>query len=1025
MEIKKYYLLILATISISLCANAQTMIKGNVTSTSKEALIGANILVKGTTTGTVTDLNGDFQLQIPDALKDSILIISSIGYVSEEFKIGSQTVFNVILTDDLKLLSEVVVTGYTSQQKEKITGAVAVVKSEELTRLPVPSIDQALQGRAPGVVVSQNTGAPGEGVSVRIRGVGSLNSNNSPLYVVDGVPTLDISAIATQDIESITVLKDASASAMYGSRAANGVVIVVTKTGSNTAPKIQVNSQVGYQEPSRKIKMATTDQYVQIFNEAATNDNATKTNPLFFRKLITNDIAATLPNVDQVDAIMQKGILQTHSVSVSGGNDKTRYFIAGNYFNQQGIVKASDYERLSGRVNIDSEIKTWLRAGVNLNLSKATTDLIGSSGDGAGGNGGSVLRYAYFRTPAIPVYDENGNFTDKPERFDLFGDGYNPVGMLAYNQNRRINNRIFGKTYVNIEPLKGLKFTSSLGFDFENSNQRRFDRTWGTDNRINGINLLSVNTYRNQTFTFTNFVTYTKSFDKHNLNFLLGTEAIKVSNYYFSAGQKNFPDQDKSLVYLGNGLGLITSAESNAGNSLASFYGKVDYDYGNKYIASATVRRDGSSRFGPDNRWGTFYAGSLGWRLDTEFFEDNASIDKWLIRAGYGSIGNQEIGNYGYTDLINLNSYYPYGTVRTLGSSISSYGNTQIKWETSNQLNVGTDIELWSGKLTVSLDYFHKQTTDMLTKQPLAASVGLKDFAYAYANNGSMLNTGFELQLGHANSIGDFHYSVTANGATLKNEITKLSGGTIADGAVGSTYLTLTEEGYPIGSFYLYEMEGIFQNTAQIFTHANQGTGIKPGDVMYKDQNGDGFITGADRVHAGSPIPKITAGLNISMSYKNWDLSMFFQGAYGQKVFSVLNRDIEGFYRPFNVTERYYENHWTGEGTSNIYPRASWDASGNNNLFSTRFLEDGSYTRLKNLQLGYSVPKSILERYGFSAVRIYFSGTNLLTFTKFQGSDPEMTTSDNAKGAGDRAAGIDWGTYPAARSYNVGVNITF
>jgi TonB-linked SusC/RagA family outer membrane protein len=1024
MQIKNYCFLILMLIAAG--AGAQTVIKGKVNDEKNDPIIGANIVLKGTSNGTVTDINGDFQLELPAGSEGSTLAISSIGYVTQEITVGSQTTFNVTLAEDTKMLSEVVVTGYTSQRKDNITGAVAIVRAEELAKLPVASLDQALQGRAPGVVVSQNTGAPGEGVSVRIRGVGSVNSGNYPLYIVDGLPTLDITNLSTGDIESLTVLKDAAATAMYGARAANGVVIVTTKKGSNAEPEIRISSQVGVQEPSRRIPMANTEQYVQIYNEAANNDNAAKSNPLFYRKLITPDIAAGLADTDWVNAIMQKGILQTHSVSASGGNDKTRYYIAGNYFGQQGIVKSSDYERVSGRLNIDSEVKKWLHTGVNLNISKATTDLVGSSGDGAGGNGGSVIRYAYFRTPAIPVYDDNGNFTDKPNRFDLFGDGYNPVGMLAYNQNKKTEDRVFGKIYINIEPLEGLKFTSNLGIDQGNTNQRRFDRTWGMDNRINGINRLAISNAKSQTVTWSNFATYEKAFDLHKFNFLLGQEIIRSSTYGSNASQMNFSDQDPSLVYMGNGIGQMLDSEFQYGNTLASFYGKIDYDYNSKYLVSATVRRDGSSRFGPDNRWGTFYAASVGWRLDQEFFQQSDKVDRWLLRAGYGSIGNQEIDNYGFASIIGLNAYYPYGTVRSLGSSLSSYGNNKIKWETSNQLNIGTDIEMWSGKLVASLDYFRKETSDMLVRQPLAASVGTKDHAFSVANNGNMLNTGFELSLSHTNHIGDFKYTVSANGATLKNEVTKLNNAAaIADGAVGSNYLTLTEQGYPVGSFYLYQMEGIFQNAAQIFTHANQGPGIKPGDVMYKDQDGNGIIDGRDRKHVGSPIPKVTAGFNIQLTYRQFDLSVFFQGAYGQKVFSVLNRDIEGFYRPFNVTERYYEGHWTGEGSTNTYPRASWDASGNNNLFSTRYLENGSYTRLKNLQLGYNIPRTALERFGFKTFRIYFSGTNLLTWTKFQGSDPEMTVSDNAKGSNDRANGIDWGTYPAARSYNVGVNLTF
>ncbi|MEI9917643.1 MAG: TonB-dependent receptor [Bacteroidota bacterium] len=1024
MKIKIYCFWILIMASVS--GYAQTVISGTVRDNNNEALIGSNVVLKETSNGTVTDVNGEFRLEIPAGTPSPVIIISMIGYITQEIPVGSQSTFDIKLVEDSQMLNEVVVTGYTSQRKDKITGAVAIVSKEDLNKINVPTFDQALQGRAAGVVVSQNTGAPGEGVSIRIRGVGSINSGNNPLYIVDGLPTLDISNISTRDIESLTVLKDAAAAAVYGARAANGVVIVTTRKGSSNGPQVQINSQVGFQEPSRKIKMANTAEYAQIYNEAANNDNANKTNPIFFRKLITDDIAANLPNTDWVDAIMQKGLVQTHTVSVSGGNDKTTYYIAGNYFGQQGIVRSSDYERKSGRVNVDTEVKSWLHAGVNLNVSSALTDLIGSSGDGAGGNGGSVLRYAYFRTPALAVYDDNGNFTDKPTRYDLFGDGYNPVGMLAYNQNKKSEDRVFGKIYVNIEPLKGLKFISNLGVDLDNIGTRRFDRTWGTDNRINGINRLAVTSTKIQTITWSNFATYTKTInDQHTFTVLLGTETIKSSTYAINDNQSNFPDQDPSLVYIGNGIGTIVSNESQYGNALASFFGKVDYDFSNKYLVSATVRRDGSSRFGPDNRWGTYYAGSLGWRLDQEFFKENDNIDKWLLRAGYGSIGNQEIGNYAYTSLIGLSSYYPYGSTRTLGSSLQSYGNSKIKWETSRQFNVGTDIELWSGKLIASVDYYRKETVGLLIGQPLAASVGSVNNAVAVSNNGNVVNSGIEIALGHSNNIGDFHYTINANAATVHNELTKLPGTPIAKGAVGSTFLTQTEKGYPVGSFYLYEAEGIFQNDAQIFTHANQGSGIKPGDVMYKDQDGNGIIDGNDRVHVGSAIPKITGGLNLSMSYKNWDMSVFFQGAYGQKIFSVLNRDIEGFYRPFNVTQRYFDQHWTGEGTSNTMPRASWDASGNNNLFSTRFLEDGSYTRLKNLQLGYNIPKAFLERYGFAAIRIYVSGTNLLTFTKYSGADPEMTVSDNARGSGDLANGIDWGTYPAARSYNVGVNLTF
>jgi len=1003
----------------------QTLVTGTVTNEANEAMAGVNVVVKNSTTGTITDIEGAFSLQVPASIDDATLVFSMIGYISQEVPVASQTQLTIILKEDSQILNEVVVTGYTAQEKQKITGAVSTVSAEMLNKVPVASIDQALQGRAPGVVVSQNTGAPGEGVSIRVRGVGSINSGNSPLYIVDGVPTLDITSVSMQDVDNITVLKDASATALYGSRAANGVVIVTTKSGTIAKPTIQINSQVGIQRASRLIKMANTQQYAEIYNEAATTDNATKANPLFHRKLITEDLLATLPDVDYVDEILQDAVLQTHSLSVSGGDEKTKYFVAANYFGQEGIIKSSDYTRITGRVNVDSQIKKWLKAGVNLNISKANTDFVGSSGDGAGGNGGSVIRYAFFRTPAIPVYGPDGNFSDLPERYDLFGDGYNPVGMLAYNNNELISNRLFGKFFVVIEPLEGLTLTSNVGIDFNSQNQRRFDRTWGTNNRINNINRLNVADGRFQTVTLSNFAAYTKNFDNHHFTFLLGVEAIKADNYYLNASQKNFPDQESNLVYLGKGLGLVESSESKTGNALLSFFGKVDYDYNEKYLASVTLRRDGSSRFGPDNRWGNFYAGSLGWRIDKEsFLVDNEIIDLLKLRVGYGSIGNQEIGDYAFTDQINTNYNYPFGTTKGIGYAVSDLGNSLVHWETSNQFNVGLDVATWGGKLSASIDYFNKTTTDLLVRKPLPSSSG--SAGAPWVNDGKVLNRGIELALSYSNRINDFNYTISGNAATLYNEVLEVSA-PFRGGSYGSDFLTLTEVGHPIGSFYLYETEGIFQTETEVFTHALPVTGVKPGDVKYKDQNEDGYIDpDHDRKHVGSAIPKVTAALTINLTYKNWDLSVFFQGAYGQKIFSVLNRDIEGFYRPFNVTERYYENRWTGPGTSNEFPRASWDASGNNNIiYSDRFLEDGSYTRLKNLQIGYTLPSSLLADYGFSSVRFYFSGTNLLTFTKYHGLDPEMTTSDNARGEGDRAVGMDWGTYPSARSFNLGVSLTF
>ncbi|GHN02649.1 SusC/RagA family TonB-linked outer membrane protein [Cytophagales bacterium WSM2-2] len=1027
--IQRYFFLVVVAVTTQ--AFAQSTLSGTVKSQTGETLIGVNVLLKNSGVGTVTDMDGKFILQVNNA-GDGVLVFTYIGYAPKEVPVNNQATFEVTLIEDAKTLEEVVVTGYQSEERKKILGAVNTIAPELLTKIPVSGIDQALQGRIPGVAVTQNTGAPGEGVIVRIRGVGSLNSNNQPLYIIDGIPTLDATFVAPQDIQSLTVLKDASAAALYGARAANGVILISTKMGTSNKPMISYSSQVGVQSPTRLVPMASTSQYVSIYNEAANNDNPDFP-AILQRPLISPQLASTLPNVDQVGAIFRpNAVLQTHSLTISGGEGKTRYFLSGSYYKQEGTIKSSDYTRFTGRMNIESEVKKWLKAGINLNASDASTDLVGSSGDGAGGNGGSVIRYAYFRSPAVPIYDSAGGFVDKPTLFNFFGDGYNPVGMLAYNQNKRITDRLFGKFYVVLKPIEGLTITSNFGIDFTSQNQRRFDRNWGTPSggipRINSPNRLTVIDDRNHTLTFSNFATYTKSFGQHGLTILAGTEAIQTELYEVTGTDTQFANQTSTLVYLGNGLGLKTNSETRSRNALLSYFGKASYDYNEKYLASATIRRDGSSRFGPANRYGTFYAGSLGWRIDKEsFLVNNTWIDKLMVRAGYGVIGNQEIPNYAFSDAYGVNYNYPFGNARNVGYAVSQLGNANVKWESSSQFNYGVDLVTGNGKLSVSLDYFNKITSDLLNNQPIATSAGMA--SPPIVNNGKILNRGLELSLNYTGKVGDFNYSISPNAALIHNEVLAVNS-PIAGGQYGAQYVTQTAKGHPVGAFYMYEMEGIFQNATDIFTHAVQGPSvgpsrIQPGDVKFKDQDGSGTIDGGDRAYVGSAIPKVTAGLNLTVNYKRFDLSVFFQGAYGQKILSVLNRDIEGFYRPFNVTERYFQNHWTGEGSTNQYPRASWNASGNNTQISTRFLEDGSYTRLKNIQIGYSVPKVITDRYRLSSVRIYFSGTNLFTFTKYSGMDPEMSVSNNSVKDGDKANGIDWGTYPAAKSYNVGVNISF
>jgi TonB-dependent starch-binding outer membrane protein SusC len=1001
-------------------------ITGKITDKTGFGLPGVTVVIEGTTLGTTTDMEGNYSLRISADIEAPVLVFSYIGFSTQRIVIGNQTRIEIVLKEDIQMLDEFVVVGYGIQRKVDVTGAVSTVNAAELRQLPVGSVDQALQGRASGVNITHNTGMPGEGVNVRIRGVGSINSSNDPLYIVDGVPTTDaLSTLSPSDIESVSILKDAASSAIYGARANNGVILITTRKGISGAPRIEISSQMGIQQHGKLTPMTNRDQYIEMYNEAATNDNAFVANPRFHRPLISNELAAGLPDVDHLAEIFRNGLIQNHNIAVSGGTEELTYMVSANMFQQEGIIIGSHYERYSGRLSLNSKVNKHIRLGSNINIARSDNDIIGSSGDGFGGNGGSVVRYALFRTPAIPVRNEDGGFVDLPSNSQFFGDGYNPVGLAEKMNNNMQQNRLFGDLNAHIRILPQLHFSSVLGTDRTDFYQRRFNENWGTNSRINNPNSLNINNGYYQSFTASNVLSYNGTFAEiHNLSAIIGTEAIRNNGYGNTTTERNFPDQEDRLVFLGNGLGSALVNEERWANTLLSLFGRVNYNFKEKYLISGTVRRDGSSRFSPENRWGTFYSVSGAWRLDREgFMANNSFFDMLKIRGGYGAIGNQEVGNYSYSDQISSNYNYPFGGIMNTGYAISSLGNINLQWETSTQIDLGLDVSILQGKIYMELGVFRKVTDNMLVSEPIPPSAGYSN--PAWVNNGKILNQGVEMELTWRDRWGEFGFELTGNGAYLHNEVLALEG-LITGGRIDNgVNATLTQVGFPIGSFFLYEMDGIFQNSIDIITSANQGVNIRPGDIRYVDQNTDGFINELDRKHVGSAIPKFTTGFQTAFSYKNFDLSMFWHGAFGHKIYYQVATDIEGFYRSFNLTKRYYDNRWTGEGTSDTQPRASWSGKSNNTRPSTRFLEDGSFLRLKNLQLGYTLPTQLTSRLGMRNARVYFLTHNLLTFTKYPGLDPEMTTSDNSRSEGDTAAGIDWGTYPLAVSFSFGVQVSF
>lgn len=992
-----------------------------------EPLPGATILIKGTTNGTTTGLDGEFTLNYSVG---DILSVSFIGYLSEEIELVSQTNITIKLTPDLTQLEEVVVTGYSSIRKSNITGAVSTVESKELSKLPVTDIDRALAGKVSGVRVNQATGAPGDAVSIRIRGVGTIG-NNDPLYVIDGIPTKGaLNVISPSDIESISILKDASSAAIYGSRSANGVVVITTKKGKSGKQTVSYNGHYGIQTHGRLTPMVNTAEYIDIYNEAALADN---------RDVITPEIAATFADINHLESIFQTAPVQSHQLSIAGGNESSQYLISGDYFSQEGIILNSFYDRYSFKANVNTQLNKRIRVNLNSNFAHTKRNIISNSGDGAASDKGSVVRYAFFRTPGVYIYKENGDYVDLPPNPKFLGDGYNPVGLANHFDDKERKYIFLNNALIEVKILENLVFRSNNGINLNTINRKKFYEEWG-DRGIDAPGSATNSTAINIALTSNNVLEYNKTFNElHYMRILLGSEIIHDKTELHGGSRQNYTQQSANFRYLDAGIGEQKSYGNAWEWALTSYFANVEYIYNEKYLVTLTLRRDGSSRFSEKNRYGNFYSGSAAWRLDKEPFMANftekAKITMLKLRSSFGKLGNQEIGDYPWATIISGGYDYPFGGQSQIlqnGYAISTQGNDEVKWETTEQFDLGLDLRLFDNKLIFNADYFQKVTSDMLIPFP-APSIG-GSASYPWVNAGSVENKGFEFELSYKNKIGDFSYEIIGNFAKVKNEVLTLSGEDakpIIGGEVdNNTFVTVTEVGQAIGTFYVYQMDGIFQSTTEILTHAYQGPNIAPGDVKYKDVSGpegvpDGTIDAFDRIHAGSAIPDFNYGLTINLFYKNFDLSTFFQGVQGNNVYMQINKDVEGFYRAFPVTKRFYDNHWTPENQSNEVPRAAWGGATNNNRPSTRFIEDGSYVRLKNIQVGYTLPVSFSEKINVERFRIYASAQNLFTITKFSGLDPEMQTSENAAGEGDRAVGIDWGTYPTSKTYLLGLNITF
>jgi TonB-linked SusC/RagA family outer membrane protein len=1031
---KKYllYFLILTIGVLSTSMLQGQTLKGVVTDgISGETLPGAGIIIVGTTQGTVTNIDGEYTLSL--APGTSNISFRFLGYVPETIEITiaeDETIIrNIQLQPDIATFDEVVVIGYGTQKKKVATGAIASVSDEEITATPVLRIEQAMQGRTAGVQVTNLSGQPGEAPTVRIRGAGTTG-NAEPLYVVDGMVVGGIDYLNPSDIESVDVLKDGASAAIYGARAANGVVLITTKTGTEGQMNVTYSGYQGIQNVARQIDMLDADQYRMLMNEGARNAGLSE--PFNMDEI-------PLYNTNWQDELfVSNAPISNHDIAVNGGTEKSTYASSLSYFSQEGIIGGdkSQFERISARLNTRHTVNEFFSFGNNLSYSHIFRRGIASN-TSFNGAYSSALNI----DPLTPVYEEDENvldqypYSDEPVVTDDQGRVYgisnyigaeivNPLALLETQRSKTRVDKIVGNIYGEIEFIDGLMLRTSAGLDAAyvvNDSHTPLFFLNGAQNNTDKTNV-SKNIQRYFTWDWENTLNYNREFGAHTISVLAGISARKENYEDLSGFNAQVPIVDPNHVYLSMATDTVWTANGGASHyALASQFGRILYDFESRYAFNFTLRRDGSSNFGPNNRFGIFPSVGATWIISEEgFFPEFDALDILKVRASWGINGNDNIGRFRYISTINKSRGYIFGAGRAFGASPSFVENADLKWEESEQLNIALDFGFFNNRLTGALDYYIKTTRDLLEIIPIPGHVGNDP---PVSNVGSVENRGIELALDWRNYDRSLRYSIGVNAAYNQNEMTKIGNeeGVLpgASWAVAGM-VTRAELGLPIGYFWGYQSDGIFQNQADIFQHVNQGgqmlqPNAKPGDVRFVDVNGDGVINADDRTMIGNPTPKWTFGLNSNLEYGQFDLSLLIIGTYGNDIFNGMQRpDLRYTNRTVNALDR-----WTGEGTSNTVPRYTWVDTNNNNRISDLYIEDGSFLRLKNIQIGYTIPRSVLNRIKANTWRIYVSAENLFTLTNYSGADPEIGAMSSFD------IGIDRGIYPQSRTFRLGTSITF
>lgn len=1015
--------------------NAQTTtITGIVISASDQLpLIGATVLEKGTTNGVITDIDGAFTLEA--ASTDAILVFSYVGFEDLEMALEGQTNLDVVMGKESELLKEVVVTGYKKEIRSDISSAITSIKTKDIEKLVVVGVDQALQGQAPGVMVTQVTGAPGDDIAVRIRGVGTLGSNN-PLFVIDGVPTTgNINMFSPSDISSIEVLKDGAAAAIYGSRAANGVILITTKSGKAGKPVFNFEAYSGIQQPVNLPELLNAEEYLMMRNEGIINANVNR-NPANLLSTYDPAILDTLPDNDWLNLVFDPAPMHRLSLSAMGGSESGKFYISGEYLTQDGIYQRQGFDKYQLRFNGELGNKRF-RVGNNLVFSHTDRQVINSSGDGFGsGNELSGIRYALIAAPLFPIRYPNGDYINVTAELQdpiLFGDGNaNPLAFIEATDWNIKRYRFFGNIFAELQLFEGMKIRTTLGGDF------LFEREKLFKNRLSAAvyDPTSLNEGRvfDQTLIWNTTLDFEKSFGGHRVSGLIGMEAIDNHTDYLGASANNFRRSDPLFRYID---ASIPEELSNLGASgiatewaLLSYFGQLGYSYKSRYVISGAVRRDGSSRFGKNNRWGVFPSFSAAWNVSNEpFFQSIDFVSSLKIRGSWGQLGNQEIGNYPYSSLVSIGErVYVFGDRIVTGASIEEIGNSNIKWETSTQTNLGLDMSFLQDRLSLVADIFKKRTEDILVRVPVPQAGGAT--RPPFVNAATVENKGLELGLFYKNKVGKLSYNIGGNISFIRNEVVSIADSEPILGGFGLSDgpITRTEPGHPVGSFYLWVMDGLFQSQEEIDNSAFQTQFTRPGDVKFVDLNEDGVIDDKDRKHVGNPFPDFTYGLQANLNYGNFDFSILIQGVQGNDVYFLYgNFAYETQLRGFN-SYREILNSWSPDNRNTDIPIASVDDRNGNRRVSTRFLEDGSYLRIRNITLGYNF-KDLIKWEGVSSLRVYFTAQNALTITDYPGLDPEIQANANdTRGLGlssDLSVGIDWGTVPAPRTFIGGVQLQF